>query len=646
MSALVLASGVSFGTQNFVPAKVERKFQIPSNMTMCPVQAPVGEAQPTNAPAYEGEDVSIDFGYSQEVYNAMRFNDVDAGSYIYMAFEIPASDAAAFAGAKITGVNITSGSNGSGQTNPVTDVEVFVSEELNAMPSNFQASKISSIAMRSKFISLETPYEIKGDKAIYIGYRFQLPTNEAIFSDFYYLPVDGIPTDANTYLCAVQSSETDTPEFFNYSDQIGSLPISVRITNLRENVGLLNGIRMDRYFKTGDAASYEISIYNMGRNNISSVDTKTTISNGTVFEKTVNLSSPITPGKTGVVTVTDVPNDAAEGIFLVTSEVTKYNGEEALLKAKQSVPYYTYTEGFTRIPVIEEGTGTWCGWCPRGIVMMEYLKKNYPDWIRIAVHSGDQMEISAYKGFLQYYISGFPGAVTNRLYLTDPAGEDDRAYKPIYDYFKSYPAYCNLKLSATPNANKTSLEVSATSEFSIDTDVEHLLSFVIVEDGLGPYDQTNYYSGGSYGVMAGWEKKAKQEPTMYDDVPRVYKEFPGIKESIPAAIEKYQQYDYTLKMPLRDVKGTNYRLVGMITNGLTGEIVNACEIEIDEAGVENLAEGDEAIDIRVVEGDIIVTGAANVAVYTLDGRMVGTQDLGNGVYIVNADGVSKKVIVK
>lgn len=84
----------------------------------------------------------------------------------------------------------------------------------------------------------------------------------------------------------------------------------------------------------------------------------------------------------------------------------------------------------------------------------------------------------------------------------------------------------------------------------------------------------------------------------------------------------------------------------MIVNSLTGEIVNAREVNVDVSGVNEVADDAQAIDIRVVNGDIVVNGANNVAVYTLDGRRVATTGLSTGVYIVNADGVSSKVLVK
>lgn len=146
--------------------------------------------------------------------------------------------------------------------------------------------------------------------------------------------------------------------------------------------------------------------------------------------------------------------------------------------------------------------------------------------------------------------------------------------------------------------------------------------------------------------MGGWESKPANARTYYDDVPKVIKSFPGIKNSLPLDIEKNTKYEHKELIPIKSVKSDKYRVIGMITNSLTGEIVNACEVNVDSTGVNEVADDAQAIDIRVVNGDIVVTGANNVAVYTLDGRRVGTTGLSTGVYIVNADGVSSKVLVK
>ena len=62
----------------------------------------------------------------------------------------------------------------------------------------------------------------------------------------------------------------------------------------------------------------------------------------------------------------------------------------------------TGTATYDRVTVVEEGTGTWCGWCVRGIVALEYMRENYPDkFIGIGVHYGlfsQKVDIGPYVG--------------------------------------------------------------------------------------------------------------------------------------------------------------------------------------------------------------------------------------------------------
>ena len=71
-------------------------------------------------------------------------------------------------------------------------------------------------------------------------------------------------------------------------------------------------------------------------------------------------------------------------------------------------------------PLIEEYTGTWCGWCVRGIVGMELLRETYgDDFIGVAYHNDDGMEIM-YSNRYPNDIMGFPSAFIERTSEVDP----------------------------------------------------------------------------------------------------------------------------------------------------------------------------------------------------------------------------------
>ena len=74
--------------------------------------------------------------------------------------------------------------------------------------------------------------------------------------------------------------------------------------------------------------------------------------------------------------------------------------------------------------VVEEATGTWCGWCPRGAVNMEKMREKYPDeFIGIAVHNEDPMMVQDYNDGLTDLpgFGGFPSVIINRSAIEDPA---------------------------------------------------------------------------------------------------------------------------------------------------------------------------------------------------------------------------------
>jgi hypothetical protein len=72
--------------------------------------------------------------------------------------------------------------------------------------------------------------------------------------------------------------------------------------------------------------------------------------------------------------------------------------------------------------VVEEGTGTWCGWCVRGHVYMDSIAAAEPNnTVLIAVHNSDPMTVSAYDAGMATIISGYPTAVFNRNVVGDPS---------------------------------------------------------------------------------------------------------------------------------------------------------------------------------------------------------------------------------
>lgn len=577
LSAAMLASGgaLAASPQETVTFSAS-SLKAPSAATSQKVRANAGEAP------------YLVYSKAGEPEACYTLNNLPSRCTVYLATEMTVADQQPYIGAEITSVNVMAGSSTTNGNFPISRVLAFVTDDLSKVPTDRTVGTIDTTPFAVTSIQLDNPVTITGDKPLYFGYFMSYSTA------CYFMPTDCVPTDptVRNLMVGVANKASDVPSYTNYSDQEpGSLCISINITgdNLPENTGTMTGIDVPFYMMS-DEISYDINIKNQGVNNLTSAFVKTEISNGKVYEAKIDLDEPIAPGSTQTVTVSGIPNDD-EGIFELTSTLVQVNGVDLANPVSLTSTYGSYANGYARRPVIEEGTGTWCGYCPRGIVMMEYLKKHYPDWIRIAVHVSDRMSVNSYSGWVNQFSGGSaPVAVTNRVIETPVVGAYDEYYKPIYDAVTEYPAYAKVTLTkaiCSEDGNKVS--ISSTTEVACDVNIPHMLSFVIVEDKVGPYGQSNYYAGGSYGPMEGWENKSSTAQTYFDDVARAINSYPGIEGSLPEVLEAGKTYDYSLDMSLSNVKNTWFRVIALITNAATGEIMNADEMvayKDNGAGVE------------------------------------------------------------
>lgn len=148
-----------------------------------------------------------------------------------------------------------------------------------------------------------------------------------------------------------------------------------------------------------------------------------------------------------------------------------------------------------KLVVGEEATGTWCGWCPRGSVALNFMDQDYEGyWQGIAVHNGDLMTDATYDNGIAGYISGYPSGIVDRGTVIDPSAFNVDFLQRII-----IPPHARLDNGAVIDG--TTLKVSIDIDFLLPVSGTWRMACTIVEDsvtGTGPqYYQANYYSGGS-----------------------------------------------------------------------------------------------------------------------------------------------------
>jgi hypothetical protein len=146
---------------------------------------------------------------------------------------------------------------------------------------------------------------------------------------------------------------------------------------------------------------------------------------------------------------------------------------------------------YTKRVLIEDFTGTWCGWCPRVSFGIEQVKAETSNAEIVAIHQGnDPYNISTGT----YSVSGYPTANLNRT-TTWKYPEPSNVGQAV-----ALTTGANPKLGVAITSTLTNGTISADVKVKFGFDFSNVkLVVYVVENGL-IYNQTNYttyYGGGS-----------------------------------------------------------------------------------------------------------------------------------------------------
>ena len=249
----------------------------------------------------------------------------------------------------------------------------------------------------------------------------------------------------------------------------------------------------------GQDRNPSIDVRNLGISNITSFDVDFEYNGTTITENitgvnmltqdiyTVNMNNAITligGLNSGTATVYNVNNlgpddDSSDDIMSIQIE--------AIVPA----------EG--KLVIGEEATGTWCGWCPRGAVALNWMDKDYEGyWQGIAVHNGDPMTDPDYDNGMAPYISGYPSGLVDRGADIDPGN-----FKQ--DFLQRIIIEPNGIITNGAELNGNTLKVSLTVDIQNNINGNYKLACVLVEDSVTgtatSYYQSNSYSGGASGSL-------------------------------------------------------------------------------------------------------------------------------------------------
>ena len=283
-------------------------------------------------------------------------------------------------------------------------------------------------------------------------------------------------------------------------------------------------------------------------------------------------------------------------------------------------------------PLMEEYTGTWCGWCVRGLVGMELLRTELGDeFCGVAYHNGDAMQVvnsSAYPNS----ISGYPSAYIDRSTSVDALyglGDNTGDILATMQQFANLSTIAGIDVTAQwTSEDRTSIDINVTTWFTTDKpSANYAINVMLIADDLygtgSQWNQANNYSGytayANDRFLGPWVKKGSSVSGIhFNDV--LVGTSGVVANSLPSTIVAYEDYGYNhtftlakLPKPSLIQNKDNLHVIAVVVDRSTKKALNANRCYID-AWVNPVKPGDVNSD-----GEVDILDVTNLIDYLLNG---------------------------
>ena len=599
---------------------------------------------------------SYDFSYSYGLYSAYILeNTVPGTTRVYMAFEMKPEDIKILAGKTVTGFSVISPTNNNMSSNSIKEGRFFYTSDLTKEDYS-QDFKLSTSPFAENKIDMDAPYTFTGEeKSLFFGYSIVVPKS----NNMYYYPIDGVPSDyEGANLMGVSNDGESFPEVFeSASADMGSLVMSLKIEgeDLPTYAWMYSApsifyIPVDRVYSIG------MILGGLSSSPIESVEFKYSLG-GKPYITTYEFADPVLAETVQTFSVNVgfvAPNEYLDEEVEFT--ISKINGQP---NKSSNASFKTQVTVLQDVPVhqtlFEEFTSTGCPYCTRGYAALEYIKKNYPDFVTASYHTNynnkdPMLVVSPFPVSVQ----GYPAASLDRNGTCDPYyGNQLFSSKiPIVDeilLMNSMFTPWGITVSHTWDSDDLlTANVEAYNVFGYEGQT-YKVAYILVADGLtgtgSGWSQKNGYSSTaqSSGIIeelnefcrGGVYGKSTVVGLVFDDVVIYNEGYRGVNGSLPSDLAAFEKVSHSFTFDLTKVKDellpdkNKLRIVAAIVDK-NGNVLNCTKNEVnDYVGAS-------------VEG--IMDANAPVEYYNLNGQKV--SDPSNGIFIRRQGAKAEKLIIR
>lgn len=272
----------------------------------------------------------------------------------------------------------------------------------------------------------------------------------------------------------------------------------------------------------------------------------------------------------GVAITDNTFTPTSEGIYQVQATYLGFTSQIITVKAITPSDY-------SQKVLVEDYTGTWCGWCPRVAYAIQQVKLQSDKVVSVGIHISD---IYAFEGCTtlknEFGVTGLPAGKINRINTWYPLAEHEHLDEVLNHVGSNAPLGLAILSEFSNNTISATIRVGFANNYT-----ENLnLVVYLLENGLVK-NQTNYteFFGGTstiYNYVHNDVLRAIVTPHLGTPIP--------LEESVN---EHIYTYNLSQIIPTSVSDPTNLHLVAFVVKASTREVINVQEVPVgSEVGFE------------------------------------------------------------
>ena len=396
---------------------------------------------------------------------------------------------------------------------------------------------------------------------------------------------------------------------------------------------------------TATSVKAKLLVSNYGRNAIHDFDYTLSFNENILDSKHYTLPEDLNHSDGATIEI-DVPphTELSETNLIFT--ITKVNGDRNNATFNYAtLPRVTVNKVPKRRVVVEDYTAMWCGYCPRGIALVENLANTYADdFIGIVIHSSDPLRCQDYDA-KAYEDRNRPSLWMNRnrklaYYIAREEFESER----------SAGADMDVDVTAVWDEQKNNITVTPSVTFCVNKEeAPYGFTYVLTEDGMSDpsWVQSNNFSQDT--TEHGISKELDEFIKAPFNVRNLVNNFVAIAAEgvgkplmgyikAPIKADQTQSHSYVFKnvssKPIIRNKA-KLKVCVLLINTQTGRIENAAKCSITDAQTTSISSVSDRKETAV-----------ETARYTLDGRRITAPQKGINIVKYSDGRVRKEVITQ